>query len=112
MAQEQPKDAAKDQTAPTEVGTKCAFSGVRLRRVKRYYRNGQYYINKRAYQEHAKQLKEKEIEEKEKADAKASASASQQQNAEAAQTPAAPQAEASQPASALQNEVKDQGKKE
>ena len=60
--QEQPKDAAKDQ--PSEVGTKCALSGVRLRKVKRYYRNGRYYINKRAFKEHDKQLAEKAAQEK------------------------------------------------
>ena len=66
MAQEKPKDAAKDASKdqPAEVGTKCAFSGVRLRRVKRYYRNGRYYINKRAFQEHDEQLKEKAEKEK------------------------------------------------
>ena len=98
MAEEQPKDAAKDQTA--EVGTKCAFSGVRLRKVKRYYRNGQYYINKRAYQEHAKQLKDKAREEKDKASAEAASATPQ---------PEVSQPEASQPAPETQD---NKGKKE
>jgi len=39
MAEEQDK----------EIGKKCAHSGVALKRSKRYYRNGLYFLNKASF---------------------------------------------------------------
>ncbi len=38
---------AEDNKA--EIGKKCAFSGVALRKAKRFYRNGLYFRNKAAF---------------------------------------------------------------
>jgi hypothetical protein len=47
--------------APTEdIRKKCAGTGVTLRRKRRYYRNGKYFLNKNAY----KMFVEKENEKK------------------------------------------------
>lgn len=35
-----------------EIGKKCAFSGVTLRKAKRYYRDGLYFRNKTAFKSH------------------------------------------------------------
>jgi len=51
-----------------EIGKKCAHTGTALKRVKRYYRNGKYYVNKTAYKA---MLKEKSEEAKEKEEAPA-----------------------------------------
>ncbi|HLF18178.1 MAG TPA: hypothetical protein VI749_04700 [Candidatus Omnitrophota bacterium] len=34
----------------TEIDKKCAFTGKAIKRVKRYYRNGLYFLNKAAFQ--------------------------------------------------------------
>ena len=55
------------QTEDKELGKKCAFTGKPLKRRKRYYRNGQYFVNKTAFKEKIK----KDAEEKAAAAAKA-----------------------------------------
>lgn len=42
----------------SELGKKCAQTGVALTKARRYYRNGQYYRNKTAYRAHMKKLKD------------------------------------------------------
>lgn len=54
-----------DQEKDQDFGTKCAFSGKRIDRHKRYYRDGKYYLNKNAYVA----LKEKVAKEAEEAKA-------------------------------------------
>ena len=41
-----------------DIGKKCAFSGVTLKRARRYYRDGKYYRNKSAYKAQLKKLAE------------------------------------------------------
>ena len=48
------------QGANEDFGKKCAFTGKALKRRKRYYRDGQYYVNKTAFKGKAK----KDAEEK------------------------------------------------
>ncbi len=47
---------AKSAVAPAaeDIRKKCAQTGVNLKRKKRYYRNGRYYITKAAFQTKAK----------------------------------------------------------
>lgn len=46
--------AAKESKA--EIGKKCAFSGVALRKARRFYRNGLYFRNKAAFKSHVEKL--------------------------------------------------------
>jgi len=41
-----------------EVGKKCAFSGKILKKAKRYYRNGLYYVSKAAFKSKLKKDQE------------------------------------------------------
>ncbi|MCA9407076.1 MAG: hypothetical protein H6755_04820 [Candidatus Omnitrophica bacterium] len=41
-----------------DISKKCAQTGTTLKRVKRYFRNGKYYINKAAFRAHQKKLQE------------------------------------------------------
>ena len=77
---EQVKEKEKE-TANQDAHKKCAFSGVTIKRVRRYYRNGKYFKNKNAYKDYL----EKQAEEA----AKAAPTAAP---VPAAPTPAAPSA--------------------
>ncbi len=50
---------------------KCANTGKAIKRKKRYYRNGKYYVTKQAYQAQVKKLAEEKA--KKEADAAAAA---------------------------------------
>lgn len=64
--------ADEKQAAPAEdISKKCAGTGVALRRKKRYYREGRYFLNKNAFK--AYQAKEAEKAEAEKPAAEAPA---------------------------------------
>jgi len=43
-----------------ELGKKCAFTGKALKRRKRYYRNGKYYISKTAFKSAMKKQQEEQ----------------------------------------------------
>ncbi|MDO8581167.1 MAG: hypothetical protein Q7S13_06780 [Candidatus Omnitrophota bacterium] len=80
-----------------DFGKKCAFSGVTIRKRKRYYRDGLYYKNKTAYLGHREKLteekKQKDEEAQKQAADKAAQQAAQQQTEPKAQqeTPASPE---------------------
>ena len=48
-----------DQKPDAKEKVKCAQTGVILKKVKRYYRNGKYYISKAAFKTKAKADQEK-----------------------------------------------------
>lgn len=52
-----------DAPAVEKVVLKCLQTGVTLRRKKRYYRNGNYFINKAAFKAHTSKQAEKKAEE-------------------------------------------------
>ncbi len=54
-----------DQNPNIEIGKKCAFSGVALRRAKRFYRNGLYFRNKAAFKANEAKLAEAAADKKE-----------------------------------------------
>ncbi len=43
-----------------EINKKCAQTGTTLKRSRRYYRNGKYFINKNAFKAFEAKLKEQE----------------------------------------------------
>ena len=45
-----PPAAAPQPTVEKTKKRKCAQTGVPLKRVRRYYRDGEYFVNKNAYQ--------------------------------------------------------------
>jgi len=51
MGEKEEKDEKED------ISKKCAQTGTTLKRARRYYRDGKYFINKRAYKEFSAQLK-------------------------------------------------------
>ena len=59
------------QTTEKEAKKKCAQTGVNLKRVKRYYRDGSYFINKNAF----KAWNQKKLEDKKAAQETAKAEA-------------------------------------
>lgn len=61
MAEETGKEKDKD------YGKKCAHTGAAIKRVKRYYRNGKYYKNKRAFMDAVKKAAEDAAKEPAKA---------------------------------------------
>jgi hypothetical protein len=52
MAEEKAKEIDKD------FGKKCAHTGASIKRAKRYYREGKYYKNKRAYSDAMAKMKD------------------------------------------------------
>tara|TARA_B100000745_G_scaffold219027_1_gene145789 strand:- start:418 stop:663 length:246 start_codon:yes stop_codon:yes gene_type:complete len=68
-------DAKKDE----DFGKKCAHSGATLKKSKRYYRNGQYFVNKAAFKAKLEKdlaaAKQAEAEKAEAAKAEAEAAA-------------------------------------
>lgn len=48
-----------------DISKKCAQTGTTLKRSRRYYRNGKYYINKNAFKAFEAKLKEQAEEAKE-----------------------------------------------
>ena len=48
-----------------DISKKCAQTGTTLKRSRRYYRNGKYFINKNAFKAHEAKLKEQAAETKE-----------------------------------------------
>lgn len=45
--------AEENKADKSEIGKKCAFSGVPLRKARRFYRNGLYFRNKAASKAYA-----------------------------------------------------------
>ncbi len=93
MADEKKVDTKVDNG---EIGKKCAFSGVTIRKRKRYYRNGLYYKNRTAYLGHRSKLLEEKNQKEEEAQKQAAEKAAQeaaqkQAEAKAQQEPPAPQ---------------------
>lgn len=41
-----------------DIGKKCASTGATLKRAKRYYRNGKYFVNKNAFKAWLKKQEE------------------------------------------------------
>ena len=54
-----------------EIGKKCAFSGKILKKAKRYYRNGLYYVNRAAFKGKMKKDEEEGAKDKAAAETKA-----------------------------------------
>ena len=47
---------AEEQKKNDEWKKKCAQTGKALKNVKRYYRNGAYYVNKAAFKAHQEKI--------------------------------------------------------
>lgn len=78
----------------SELGKKCAQTGTTLKRVKRYYREGKYFVNKNAYKAHQEKL----LEEAKKAEDEAREAAEKEAEAKAAADAAAAEAKAQEKA--------------
>lgn len=48
-----------------DISKKCAGTGTTLKRSRRYYRNGKYFLNKNAFKAYEAKLKEQAEEKKE-----------------------------------------------
>lgn len=52
---------AEQKQAPAvdaDHGKKCVFTGSTIKKVKRYYRNGKYFLNKAAFKGYEDKLKQ------------------------------------------------------
>lgn len=45
-----------------DISKKCAQTGTTLKRSRRYYRNGKYFVNKNAFKAHEAKLKAQQEE--------------------------------------------------
>ncbi|MBU0710150.1 MAG: hypothetical protein KJ793_05515 [Candidatus Omnitrophica bacterium] len=61
-AEAKPKEtkAKKEALAPVEKQTNCLNCNKQIKRVRRYYRDGKYYCNKRCWNDFLKKSKEPE----------------------------------------------------
>jgi hypothetical protein len=79
---------AEQQTDNTEWKKKCAETGKSLKRVRRYYRNGRYFLNKAAFKAYLKKQQEAAAETaKEKAAQKETAKVKAAEAAKAQKAP-------------------------
>jgi hypothetical protein len=58
MTAQQAKTEEKAQGVPVEKQTNCLACNKPIRKLKRYYRNGKFYCNKKCWSEFIKKSKE------------------------------------------------------
>ena len=68
-------------TQDADLGKKCAFSGKPIKRARRFYRNGKYYLNKASFKANWPKIQEEKAKAKEEAKAKLEASKVEAQKA-------------------------------
>jgi len=58
MTAEQAKTSEKETKTPVEEQTNCLACNKPIRKLKRYYRDGKFYCNKKCWREFIKKSKE------------------------------------------------------